>query len=57
MFGGAVPARPEQLVPVFWACGVTPQVAAETAGIELMITHAPAHGFITDLKADQFCIP
>jgi uncharacterized protein YcsI (UPF0317 family) len=57
MFGGAVLARPERLVPVFWACGVTPQAAAEAAGIELMITHAPAHGFITDLKADQFCIP
>jgi uncharacterized protein YcsI (UPF0317 family) len=23
----------------------------------VVITHAPAHGFITDLLADQFCIP
>lgn len=57
IFGGPVPALPAGLVPVFWACGVTPQAAAEAAKVELMITHSPGHGFITDLKADQFCIP
>lgn len=36
-------------VPVFWACGVTPQAVAMAAGVELMITHAPGHMFITDL--------
>jgi len=36
-------------VPVFWACGVTPQAVAMTARVELMITHAPGHMFITDL--------
>jgi uncharacterized protein YcsI (UPF0317 family) len=35
-------------VPVFWACGVTPQAAAETCRPELMITHAPGHMFVTD---------
>lgn len=34
-------------VPVFWACGVTPQAVAERAAPELMITHAPGHMFIT----------
>jgi uncharacterized protein YcsI (UPF0317 family) len=54
LFGGDVPPLPAGLMPVFWACGVTPQAAAEAAKIELMITHAPAHSFITDIKADQF---
>jgi uncharacterized protein YcsI (UPF0317 family) len=34
---------------MYWACGVTPQAAAEAARIELMIAHAPGHMFITDL--------
>jgi uncharacterized protein YcsI (UPF0317 family) len=57
LFGGTVPALPADMVPVFWACGVTPQQAALEAKIDLMIAHAPAHGFITDLEADKFCIP
>lgn len=36
-------------VPVFWACGVTPQAVALAADIPLMITHAPGHMFITDI--------
>lgn len=36
-------------VPVFWACGVTPQAVAQAVKVELMITHAPGHMFITDL--------
>jgi uncharacterized protein YcsI (UPF0317 family) len=35
-------------VPVFWACGVTPQVAIERARPPLCITHKPAHLLITD---------
>ena len=37
--------------PVFWACGVTPQVALEAARLPLAITHAPGHMFVTDLLA------
>jgi len=48
---------PDGLTPVFWACGVTPQRVALDSKPELMITHAPAHGFVTDLKADKICIP
>ena len=36
-------------VPVFWACGVTPQAVALEARPPLVITHAPGHMFITDL--------
>jgi len=57
LFGGPVPAMPKNLVPVFWACGVTPQEAALQAKVDLFIAHAPAHGFVTDLEADRFCIP
>ena len=37
-------------IPVFWACGVTPQAVAVQARPELLITHAPGHMFITDLE-------
>jgi uncharacterized protein YcsI (UPF0317 family) len=36
-------------VPVFWACGVTPQAVAIAAKPSLMLTHAPGHMFVTDL--------
>jgi uncharacterized protein YcsI (UPF0317 family) len=35
-------------VPVFWACGVTPQVVARAARPSLAIFHAPGHMFITE---------
>ncbi len=35
-------------VPVFWACGVTPQAVAIQARPSLAIFHAPGHMFITD---------
>jgi uncharacterized protein YcsI (UPF0317 family) len=37
-------------VPVFWACGVTPQAVAMSSKPPLMITHAPGHMFVTDMK-------
>jgi uncharacterized protein YcsI (UPF0317 family) len=49
LFGGPVPPTPKGIVPVIWACGVTPQSAAENAKLPLFIAHAPAHSFITDL--------
>ena len=39
-------------VPMFWACGVTPQLAIANAAPEIAITHEPGHMFITDLPAD-----
>lgn len=36
-------------VPVFWACGVTPQAAALSSKTPFMITHTPGHMFITDV--------
>lgn len=51
LFGGPVGEIGKDLIPVFWACGVTPQQAALESGIDLMITHAPAHGFVADVEA------
>lgn len=39
----------EDEVPVFWACGVTPQALIMVARPELAISHAPGHMFITDV--------
>lgn len=42
-------------VPVFWACGVTPQAALEQAKLPLCITHRPGHMLVTDLpEGDPF---
>lgn len=41
-------------VPVFWACGVTPQAVALEARPPLAIFHAPGHMFITDRAHDDF---
>ena len=37
-------------MPVFWACGVTPQVAVRSARPPLAITHTPAHMLVTDVR-------
>ena len=43
-------------VPVFWACGVTPQAAAMASRPPFMITHAPGHMFITDKKDEDLAV-
>jgi uncharacterized protein YcsI (UPF0317 family) len=40
-------------VPVFWACGVTPQNAIREAGIPLVATHTPGRMLITDTPANK----
>ena len=37
-------------MPVFWACGVTPQVALRAARPPIAITHTPAHMLVTDVR-------
>ncbi|AWM42369.1 putative hydro-lyase [Gemmata obscuriglobus] len=48
-FGDGVEIRNNE-VPVFWACGVTPQAALMQAKPPFAITHKPGHMFLTDLK-------
>jgi uncharacterized protein YcsI (UPF0317 family) len=52
-FGDAVTIRDGE-VPVFWACGVTPQLALLAARPAIAITHSPGHMFVTDLTDDAF---
>ena len=40
----------EGQVPLFWACGVTPQAVALQSKPSFMITHSPGHMFITDMR-------
>ena len=51
-YGDAVEVLPEEL-PVFWACGVTPQAAITQARPDFCITHAPGAMLITDLLNHQ----
>ncbi|MPL69357.1 putative hydro-lyase [bioreactor metagenome] len=51
-FGDAVTVKPGE-TPVFWACGCTPQAVAMEAKPEFMITHAPGHMFITDIRDES----
>ena len=48
-YGDAVEIRDDE-VPVFWACGVTPQWVAQTSRLPLCITHAPGKMFVTDRR-------
>ena len=43
-------------IPVFWACGVTPQAAIAAAKVPFAITHAPGYMLATDLKNAQLAV-
>ncbi len=47
-FGDPVRVEPGE-IPVFWACGVTPQAAVMASGVPFAITHSPGHMFVTDI--------
>ncbi len=51
-FGEFVEIGPDE-TPVFWACGVTPQMALKNAAAEIVITHSPGHMLITDIKNSE----
>jgi uncharacterized protein YcsI (UPF0317 family) len=51
-FGDAVTIKKGE-VPVFWACGVTPQAVVIKAKPDLCITHTPGHMFISDLLNEE----
>lgn len=48
-YGDPVTIHPNE-VPVFWACGVTPQAVAVASKIPYLITHSPGHMLVTDWK-------
>ncbi len=51
-YGDAVEVRPGE-IPVFWACGVTPQSVVAAARPAFCITHAPGHMLVTDLRTSR----
>ena len=54
-YGDAVPVHDDDL-PVFWACGVTPQSVIATVKPEFSITHAPGHMLVTDLLKARLAV-
>jgi uncharacterized protein YcsI (UPF0317 family) len=54
-YGDPVPVEADEL-PVFWACGVTPQAVIAAAKPAFAITHAPGAMLVTDLKNTQLAI-
>ncbi len=48
-YGDAVEVRPDEL-PVFWACGVTPQAVIAAIAPDIAITHAPGAMLVTDVR-------
>jgi uncharacterized protein YcsI (UPF0317 family) len=43
-------------VPVFWACGVTPQAALEAVKLPFVITHEPGHMLLTDVRDEVYAV-
>jgi uncharacterized protein YcsI (UPF0317 family) len=54
-FGDAVPVYDNEL-PVFWACGVTPQSVIMSARLPLVISHSPGCMFVTDWRDEQLAV-
>ncbi|GAB3278149.1 putative hydro-lyase [Parahaliea aestuarii] len=54
-YGDAVTVAEDEL-PVFWACGVTPQVALEKARPPFAITHSPGCMLVTDLRNSRLAV-
>ncbi len=54
-YGDAVPVRDDE-IPVFWACGVTPQSVIAVARPEFCITHYPGAMLVTDRRNSEFAV-
>ena len=54
-YGDAVSIQPDEM-PVFWACGVTPQSVILQSRPAFAITHAPGFMLVTDVRNSQFSI-
>jgi uncharacterized protein YcsI (UPF0317 family) len=54
-YGDPVPIHDDE-IPVFWACGVTPQAVIAAARVPFAITHSPGLMLVTDLKNKQLAV-
>ena len=55
-YGDAVEI-PDGWLPVFWACGVTPQAAIAASGVPFAMGHAPGNMLITDAPNASYQVP
>jgi uncharacterized protein YcsI (UPF0317 family) len=54
-YGDPVPVEDDE-IPVFWACGVTPQAVIAAAKLPFAMTHAPGLMLVTDLQNKQHAV-
>ena len=54
-FGEPVTIK-EGEIPLFWACGVTSQMAVLSARLPKVITHAPGHMFVSDMRDEELTL-
>lgn len=54
-YGDPVPVGPDE-IPVFWACGVTPQSVVAAARPAFCITHYPGSMIVTDVKNSRLAV-
>jgi len=54
-YGDPVPIHDDE-IPVFWACGVTPQAVIAAARVPFAITHSPGLMLVTDLQNKQLAV-
>ena len=54
-YGDPVSIKDDE-IPVFWACGVTPQSVVATVKPEFCITHYPGSMLVTDRRNSEFAI-
>ena len=54
-FGDPVTILPDE-IPVFWACGVTAMLAATSVPLPMVVTHAPGHMFVSDLRDENLTL-
>jgi len=51
-----IPENKKDFIPLYWACGVTPQLVLQSANIDISITHSPGKMFVTDLTDEDMAV-
>jgi uncharacterized protein YcsI (UPF0317 family) len=51
-----IPENQKDYTPLYWACGVTPQLVLQSAKIDISITHSPGKMFVTDLTDEDMAV-
>jgi uncharacterized protein YcsI (UPF0317 family) len=53
---GEVPEMEKGDVPLFWGCGITPQIVALESKVQFLISHKPSNMFVTDTRIEEIAI-